>query len=429
MSRKPNRRPNPNGRLRFLPEPKGEDRLPAQFSREWNPSDDQQQAYEALHRWVDNPSPLITLGGYAGTGKTTLLGAWAREVTQDYNVAFCTFTGKASTVLAKSLEAAGVAVHHFYVGTIHRMMYRPQTDSSGNIIGWFKKPVLDYDLIVVDEASMVPTKLRDDLMAYGIPMLAVGDHGQLPPVGEDAGLMRRPDLRLEKVHRQAMDNPIVALSVHVRRGGDIRPFIRAREDVRLVLGEGIGDLKALMADWYQKPSDADDTMALCYSNRGRVGLNAMIRKQLGFGGPPRVEDRVICVKNAYFDDFLVANGYRGYLGRVQKYGEDHWMGQVVFPGENVAIENARMNRHQFDRPKTFRDKEAITGGPYYSWGQVGLLFDFGYALTVHKAQGSQARRVLVTVERPDPDPEDDDYIRWLYTAVTRSAEELVLVTA
>jgi exodeoxyribonuclease-5 len=92
-----------------------------------------------------------------------------------------------------------------YVGTIHSLMYFPETDDvSGMILGWHRREWLEFDFIFVDEASMVGKEIWEDLLAYGVPIVAIGDHGQLPPIGKDNfNLMEDPEYVLTEIHRQA----------------------------------------------------------------------------------------------------------------------------------------------------------------------------------------------------------------------------------
>ena len=186
-------------------------------------SSDQQFCFDAIMSWYSNPSALLSMGGYAGCGKTTLIGKMRNTLPRSTRVAFCCFTGKASSVLRSKLQL--FEIQRFpddYCGTIHSLIYEPILDDVTNeIIGWVLRVKIPYDLIVIDEASMVNEELFKDLCSYNIPILAVGDHGQLPPIDGNLNLMKSPMLKLEKVHRFAESNPITKVSILAREQGFI----------------------------------------------------------------------------------------------------------------------------------------------------------------------------------------------------------------
>lgn len=480
-------------------------------------SDDQREAYEAIVRWVGDPDgrDLLSLGGYAGSGKSTLVSLVAEQVDLP---AFCAYTGKAASVLRRKLAAAGTVTvgaqkrsrgamstgGRPYCGTIHGLIYRPcdcrepktvevqkpcpekdcasetgWTDGqsrcgSGHVglvktvqafedikpemkfvyvqkgvdgrcqlcdgKGWLPREVLDrnYGLIIVDEASMVDDTMLRDLREYGVPILAVGDHGQLPPVGGSGSLMKAPHLRLEKIHRQAEGNPIIALSKIIRETGRIPDDMPDSEAVRF------GRLQFVKQIIEERYADASAARLLemglaVYTNKLRCGLNLAVRRvrcrsmQLG---PPRVGEHVVCLRNIkeHGGQPPVANGMRGVLQsdavwKQEKIGESetHLVGSISFPEDEIGALDYEMFAPQFNREKTFSSPEELareTG--IRSFQKIGNLFDFGYAMTVHKMQGSQFDDLVVCAERP-PVVSDDDYRRWAYTAVTRAASKLTVL--
>ena len=184
-----------------------------------NLSRDQKKALEAIMAWRKKPKKqYITLGGYAGTGKTTLMAVLRKKIGQQATdkkkrVAFVSYTGKAARVLRGKLMAEKAMEDNDSVGTIHSLIYSPITNDKKEIVGWEKKEKVETDLIVVDEASMVDSSIWADLLSYNVPIVAAGDHGQLPPIRGSFNLMEKPDLLLEEIHRQAADNPIIKVLV------------------------------------------------------------------------------------------------------------------------------------------------------------------------------------------------------------------------
>src|SRR6185369_235022 len=175
-------------------------------------SQDQAAALRQIGAWYRaKPSLNLTLGGYAGTGKTTLI-AYLRQALADFEadatVGFCAYTGKATRVLQEKLRERKAMRQGDSVSTIHSLIYTTE-EGSGGAPKWIRKDALERSLIVVDEASMVDEQIWNDLLSFGVPILAVGDHGQLPPVGSAFNLMANPAVRLERIFRQEADSAII----------------------------------------------------------------------------------------------------------------------------------------------------------------------------------------------------------------------------
>lgn len=445
-------------------------------------SADQRVAYDAIMRWVEaRDREVLTMGGFAGSGKSTLVSLVAEQVDLP---AFCAYTGKASSVLRRKLAAAGVETvgaqprgrdgaqsleSRPYCGTIHSLIYRPcscrepqaveilkpcpekkcvgetrwvegrsvctkghvglvKTEKAFNALEpakrfvyaqkgpdgtctlcggkeWLRREMLDrsYGLIIVDEASMVDDGMLRDLRSYGVPILAVGDHGQLPPVGGTGSLMRSPDLRLEKIHRQAEGNPIIALSKMIREEGRLPESMPPNDAVTF------GRLRQVDALTEERYADATPERLLemglvCYTNRRRLGLNTAVRRARGTARIgrelPRKGEHVVCLRNIKAQNGRppVANGMRGVLvsdagpkaifnRHGQKVGESEAqiVGSVAFPEDEIDAAEYEMLRAQFGREKTFSSPEELareTG--LHSFQMAGALFDFGWAMTVHK---------------------------------------------
>lgn len=386
---------------------------------------EQTRVLDAVTDWFSAAEqPYITLGGYAGTGKTTLLGPLRERLGREKHlkrVAFCAFTGKAASVLRARLRDHHALRRNDYCGTIHGLIYEAEFDESGQIAMWHRVPEMPFDLIVVDEASMVGEDLWSDLRAFGIPILAIGDHGQLPPIEGTLNLVAQPELRLETIHRQAEGNPIIHVSLLARTEGVI-PMGSYGPGVEKIAKDLDSTRDRLETEF--TAFDAE-TMILCGYNRTRVALNRHIRELLGFEGPGLAKgERIICLRNnwnAY--PHPIFNGMLGTVLTVDPESEEgrlHWYNAVLqMDGEHHAY-SGRISAHQLDQHKTIQEVEGLL--PI----EIGDRFDRGYALTVHKAQGSQAARVIL-FEQKSRLWEGEMYRRWLYTAVTRAREKLLIV--
>jgi len=385
---------------------------------------DQADVLRKIAAWMrTQDKPYFTVGGYAGTGKSTLAAILRKLIHKKYpsrKVAFASYTGRASQNLSLKLKQAQAEYPQDTCGTIHKLIYRIITNSDGVMTGQRKKEELEYDLIIIDEASMVTRNIWYDLLSYNIPILAIGDHGQLPPIGETFNLMETPMSRLEKVHRQAADNPIIALANQARQGEELSTeFNKGKVQVMPRSSPEAGMLMETIFNSFD-----DETLILCGTNKLRNQLNGHLRAQLGREEPtPMRGDRVVCLKNIY--DNKTGSIYNGMIGNITELEahEEHWFQVVIeFPLEEKKY-SGLISKYQFGAT------EKVQKVPGLDPKKIGDLFDFGYAITVHKAQGSQARRVLLF---------DESYIfkhkngaeeakKWLYTAITRAEEELYVL--
>lgn len=382
-------------------------------------SHDQEKAISTLLNWFKQepkPKQFITLGGYAGTGKTTLIAILRTELAKtqpDLKVGFASYTGKAARVLKNKLQDQQAIAKKDTIGTIHSLIYSPVVNDREEIIGWKPKDELDRQLIIIDEGSMVDSIIWQHLLSYKIPIIVVGDHGQLPPIRGNFNLMQNPELKLEEIHRQARNNPIIGLSIQAREHGMVKAgnygeFVKkyTREDYEFQ--EAQNDLLSNVAN---------DTLILCGYNNTRIKLNSYIRNNLGFFGPrPTGGDRAICLRNNHKKQIF--NGMLGTIISISTYDDDWYSAEIAMDGDDFHY-SGLISANQFD------SKEALNFTDKRSQIMAGDLFDFGYALTVHKAQGSQAKRVILFEER-FAKMSDDQWKRWLYTAITRAEEELFI---
>ncbi|MBN1263088.1 MAG: ATP-binding domain-containing protein [Candidatus Pacebacteria bacterium] len=382
-------------------------------------SSDKKTAIKKMISWFkakNKKRAFVTLGGYAGTGKTTLIAALRKDLKKidpKLKVGFASFTGKAARVLRLRLKEGKAVYSQDMVGTIHSLIYSPVTNEKEEIIGWEKKKSIDRSLIIIDEASMVDGLIWQDLLGYSVPIIAVGDHGQLPPIRGNFNLMKKPDFYLTKIHRQAAENPIVDLSIQAREKGRIKPgfysdqvkkYSKEEEDIETTVKDFLGG--------YNR-----ETLILCGYNHTRKKLNNFIRQALGFSGSlPQINDRVICLRNNH--QKKIYNGMLGTIIGLEERGQEWYKSQIKMDGENKPYRGL-ISANQFN------ERDSLNFTQKRAQIMAGDLFDFGYALTVHKAQGSQAKRVILFEER-FPQMTNDDWRRWLYTAVTRAEEELYI---
>lgn len=390
----------------------------------------QTAAYDAVQNWLRAPDePFFYLAGYAGTGKTTV----ANALTAGRRTAYGAFTGKAAEVMARR-GCVGAT-------TIHRLIYQPKGFSSdgraaelrheierlsrieplpraaiatavaelnarkasSSGIGFelaVDSPTLSTaDLIVVDEVSMVGEAMFRDLLSFGKPVLVLGDPAQLPPVrAEGFFTNRKPDFMLTEIHRQAAESGVLQLATMIREGRS--PSIgRYGTSVVTKLNAVQSDTATLFG--------ADQI--LCGYNRTRQALNGRMR---GRDAPvlPVVGDKLVCLRNNHDLGF--------YNGSTMVAVEDGWDA----PGARGRVRSHVIVDKDGVEETVEIDRAAIAGaGAGDNFDLIAL--DYAWALTCHKAQGSQWDKVLVIDES---DVARENAREWLYTAVTRAADRVVL---
>lgn len=344
----------------------------------------------------------VTIGGLAGTGKTVLCAHLAENIPGAVVVAP---SGKAAQVLRNK----GIAAE-----TIHSVFYQftgvsDKLTTTGKVTGRFtphfteKNQLIGPRRIIVDEASMVSEDLYQEITKHGVPVVWIGDHGQLPPVGKDPGLMRDPDHVLRTIHRQAKDSPIIQFAYKIREGG---PMVapEGSSDVA-VYGNGT----AARITGYAIKYGADQIM--CGYNSTRHAINREYRAAIGRLEPLEVGDRVICLRNSRDDGI-----YNGMIFNVTEIFDIH--GDLA----EVEVEDDWTNvtvRLTLYMPQ-------FGGGAFsiHSVPRGAQLFDYAYCITVHKSQGSEWPHVVVIDEAS---PRLWDQTRWRYTAVTRAKNKVTVM--
>jgi exodeoxyribonuclease-5 len=388
---------------------------------------------DVIHWFKYGPSRVITIGGYAGTGKTTIIPFITDGIKEEtgrraFSIAYCAYTGKASFVMETKLQ--GTIGPFDSCSTIHALLYYPvfKTNKKGKkvISHWKKKTDLeDVDLIIVDEASMVNSEIWSDLSSYNVPIIAIGDHGQLPPIGGKFNLMKNPDIILTKIHRQALNNPIIKMSIAARKGQHIQ--------------HGMYSNSVFKMDWrdprcqrtYKNISWDADIICLSGINATRVKVNSEIRAKLGYSLPtPYPGERVMCLKNNH--NAHVMNGQLGTLVWDTAKGKDLTMGTIMMDGFGELYESlmytGAFGLVNYDEVHEIEFKKKYGKQLREEGFDMVDLFDFGYATTVHKSQGSEWDRVVL-LEQRNRYQTDEDFARWLYTGITRAKSKLFIITS
>jgi exodeoxyribonuclease-5 len=338
---------------------------------------------------------VFRLFGYAGTGKTTLARHIAEGV--EGEVKYAAFTGKAALVMRnKGCDGAS---------TIHSLIYRAREtrDEHPTFELWDDAPASKAKLIVIDECSMVDAELGRDLMSFGCPLLVLGDPAQLPPIqGGGFFTSAEPDAMLTEVHRQAQNDPIVRLSMDVREGRRIE--LGEYGDTQVVRRDGLDPTRVMQAD-----------QVLVGRNNTRRAYNMRIREKQEITDPlPVAGDKLVCLRNNRKKAL-----FNGGLWRVKARAQSksRIVTMRLVPDEELAAKAVKVSVRSDCFEGGIEDIPWEQRKPYDE-------FDFGYVLTVHKAQGSQWDDVVLFDESF---AFQESRARWLYTGITRAAKRLSIV--
>lgn len=433
------------------------------------PSDTQYRAIREIKDWYLNRTQdqqVFRLFGYAGTGKSTVLKFALEELGIEPHrrasdlgscapgVVTATFTGKAALVLRRKGTPART-IHSLIYSVIEsteeeveeakkgiekaeldartltgfeRTAAEGVIESMRQALSGMKKPrfalnpesdAASAKLIVLDEVSMVGEEMARDLLSFGKPILVLGDPGQLPPIkGEGAFTEAEPDVMLTEIHRQAGESAIIRLATMARQGAPI----------------GFGQYDTFV--WKMRKSDVTPQQALkggqviCGMNATRLQMNNAMRTAAGYGGPfipTGPGEKIICLKNQ--NDLGLINGMFLTLEDIVDEGE-HYFSASVHDEEGRRIsppgsgDSTRLRVYKghfedhirFDKNRHDRD-----------WKIKRPLIEatFGWAITCHKAQGSQWENIIVWDDGLGRT--EIDRRRWLYTAITRAEKGLVLL--
>ena len=449
----------------------------------YKPTLEQEKAVKSLADFLFSrqQDSVFLLKGYAGTGKTSLIGALVKTLDQ---------LQQKCVLLAPTGRAAKVFSH--YAGhsafTIHKKIYRQRSYSNDMDNFSLDDNLHQQTLFIVDEASMIANdglsgaafgtgRLLDDLIQYvyagtGCRLMLIGDTAQLPPVGEEQSPALSPDIlkgyglevyetQLTEVVRQTHDSGILWNATELRRYISIEEFfalppihVEGFPDIRIVPGN---ELIEAINDSYDY-AGMDETIVVCRSNKRANVYNRGIRNTILYREDElNSGDLLMVAKNNYFwteqckEIDFIANGDIAVVRRVRRVREAYGFrfADVVlaFPDyDGVELEvKLLLDTLHTDTPalpKELNDKlfytvledyadismkrermKKMKADPHYNALQV----KYAYAVTCHKAQGGQWKRVFLDQGYMTEDMLTPDYFRWLYTAFTRATETLYLV--
>ena len=451
------------------------------------PTKDQDKAISHLSAFElsKKPSPVYILKGYAGTGKTSLISAYVSFLA-DSKKQFVLLapTGRAAKVLAQYTGFQASTIHRRIYQIFntkegaHRMLLAP--NQSKNTVFIIDEASMINDESRQNESFFSTRSLLDDLMAYVFSssnnkMVLVGDTAQLPPVGlqlspaleidyiRSAFSVTAYDFEMREVMRQSEDSGILFSATRLREKITMQnsapPFFetsRFKSDI-VRINDGY-EFEELLQQTFMN-SDAEDAVLVCRSNKRANLFNQQIREHI-LQRESMLEggDALMVVKNNYY--WLDADSKAGFIAngdllsvlrvlkteemygfhfadvdiRLLDYPEEKALSvkllldTLTADGPGLSRENsnelfARIEEDYFDIPSKSGRMNKMKKNPYLN----ALHVKFGYALTCHKTQGGQWPIVIVDQGYLNDEMVNTEYLRWLYTALTRSTKKLYLI--
>lgn len=376
----------------------------------------QEEAIKVAVQRYKNKEPYTVIAGPAGSGKSSVVQYIVEALNiPEEDVVYSALVGKAAMVLRE--KGCPNAM------TLHKLLYIPKKIPGTDDVEFIPRDCLagDPKLIVVDEASMVSKELFDLLLRHQVHVIFLGDNAQLPAIGDNAHILDNPHVVLTEITRQALDSPIIRLSMDIREGKPLT--YGGPKEAKIIPRNKVSPKLLLGAD-----------IVLCGRNSTRRWLNNEIRK-LKWGESyqegPLEGDKLICLKN-YWDitdtteETPLLNGSIGTVSKIKTQDT-----KLLKPKLTARFTDELGN--VFQKGKFNIDYQLLTTGEptvnndnYMMFYKVQRpsLFDFGYCVTCHKFEGSQADRVLVFAE---PMGDKDMYMKWAYTAVTRAVKQVIVV--
>lgn len=442
----------------------------------FSPLPEQREFLEMLEDFLNSSDPrgVFVLNGYAGTGKTSLIGAFIRVLVS---------IRRPPVLLAPTGRAAKVAnrLARFPASTIHKRIYRGDGTDPSNT-QFFLAPNNQRDtLFIVDEASMISDSssaarsllshlIHHVYSAPGCKILFIGDEAQLPPVGQtrsaalDTGRLSELGLNPTKFQldipvRQQAESGIILNATAIRR---MIPLATAQPQLPMLKTKGFTDIEIISSqDLAERLSDSwaqvgqDETLIITRSNKRANNYNQALRYQVMYAEEPLQRgDRIIISKNDYYWSrenklsTFIANGDTAeitWIGTTEKmYGRYFCDVELRMTDDDAVVGGKLMLRSlmcdgpSIPRPEMERFYNVVLNNyegalsaqikgvmedPYYNAFQA----KYAYCVTCHKAQGGEWKHVYIDMGGIPEEAMDQDFYRWLYTALTRATSKVFLI--
>lgn len=387
-------------------------------------SDKQNKALKEITKWYIDykismtlTKPYYVLAGIAGSGKSTIV-AYLKDnlVLKDDEIVFATYTGMASSVL--------MSRGNKNASTIHKLIYKtlvsedPVTKKKTFITTLKNKEEMpeNIKLIVIDEYSMVPDKIINDLLTFQIPILFLGDFEQLPPIFGDN--MLKYDFFLDEPHRQALDNPILLIA----------NYARTKQFDKIRLGSYGDNVRVFSKHDFDIESLINSDQIICGKNATVKSLNTFYRANFlnRKDNLIREDEKIMCIANNWdcvnSQEFALVNGLIGKASNISLKPKAQIYELDFKPKFTTEFKNIPIDKLLFENKEIDKNTDIYRLGLKDKYGELNR-FNYAYAITTHKSQGSEFPYVAFFPEMLDR----KNYYRLFYTGVTRAKDKLDII--
>ena len=380
----------------------------------------QNNAVDKAIKWKKGQNKQIfEISGPAGSGKTFIIHYLIQKLGIPIeNVLFMAYVGKAALALILQGNKAQ---------TIHSIIYDlvevPKLDDNNNFIRkngrlvtvptFIKKKELpnNIQLLVIDEGSMIDSKIGRDILSFGLPVIVLGDLHQLPPIFGKSYFLNNPDVILTEIRRQKENDPIIYLSQQAIKHKPLKVG-KYGDKCYIINKDQITDNMFVKSD-----------IVICGKNKTRDNINNYVRYDINKIDTtfPVIGEKVICRKNNWgvkvLDNIYLVNGLIGYISDIHL--ETYTKKSIAIDFRPEFLDTDVFKRLYIDHTYLFKSYEEKKENKRTYINK----FEYANAITTHLAQGSQYNNVFIYNERMGS---EEYYYKWLYTAITRATNGLII---
>jgi ATP-dependent exoDNAse (exonuclease V) alpha subunit len=453
--------PDVNKDLQFGDIPEGQE-IYDMREEKLNLSGDQKRALNYAADFINGDTQVLKIAGYAGTGKTTIIeniAKYAKDKNPGKNIYLSAFTNKAVLNLENKTNSKEVAE----TKTLHSLLYGAPDEITGDYT--LRDPLKKGDIVIIDEASMVGQKMMKDIqkniLNKGAKVIFIGDTFQLPPV-KDKSIFETFDFQLENVQRQGLDSPILSIATAIRLSGDNVVLKENNDNFKLSSNIDIEFINEIA-----NPNVENDIVYVTDINKKRKEINtrARTKRYKDASLPLQKNDKIIYIANSKYHrngQSVTVNSndntkmkFVGYVKAVwlksewdsnanqmvskevsielEHYKDVDGKDLMLSPGfPEAALAHQAIYSEYFEQfvegmdPKEAGVKTIVDskGKRLFSLNRDTDIATYGYAITAHKSQGSEWSKVYVNQIMENPRGWESE--NWLYTAITRAKQSLVL---
>lgn len=412
---------------------------------EFDLTEDQEEAYTEFQEWLESSEQFWTLKGYAGTGKTTLLDYFTHYATQEFQDDTKYGKGLETVITAttnKAVKVLNQKVDHHDFKTIHSLLnIKPKKQGRKEVfeqVNWNRDNILKYDLVIIDECSMISEKLFDiienEIGGSRVKVLFCGDPAQLPPINEEKSLcFQFPGYELTEVIRHG--DVISHKAKTVRNQNELISIdsLIAEPEISYI---SLREAERLFHNFNDHPEQA---RVLAWTNKAVIRWNSKLRSadwiaRQGYepetpfaAGDVIIANEPCTKKTPMGERVLMLNSEEGKIKKVTEQYDSWHLKVKTESGSSVTLK--RIKKEYYSTWKTNLDQFAAANNWKDFWAEKKKYHDIrhAYSLTTHKSQGSTFTNVILDPNDINKNRNVAERNQLLYVAMTRAAEKVYIL--